>query len=47
LEETYAPPLNPTTGAPAKPVRLAFGALFINQRFGMSEEETAAAKQVV
>ena len=26
LEETYAPQFNPTTGAPAKPVRLAFGA---------------------
>ena len=24
LEETYAPQLNPTTGAPAKPVRLEF-----------------------
>jgi IS5 family transposase len=24
LEETYAPQFNPTTGAPAKPVRLAF-----------------------
>jgi len=29
LEEAYAPQFNPTTGAPAKPVRLAFGALFI------------------
>jgi hypothetical protein len=25
LEETYASQFNPTTGAPAKPVRLAFG----------------------
>ena len=40
LEETYAPQFNPTTGAPAKPVRLAFGALFIKQRLGLSEEET-------
>jgi IS5 family transposase len=29
LEETYSPQFSPTTGAPAKPVRLAFGALFI------------------
>jgi transposase, IS5 family len=40
LEEAYAPQFNPTTGAPAKPVRLAFGALFIKQRLGLSEEET-------
>ena len=37
LEETYAPQFNPTTGAPAKPVRLAFGALFIKQRLGLSD----------
>ena len=40
LEETYAPQFNPTTGAPAKPVRLAFGSLFIKQRLGLSDEET-------
>lgn len=40
LEETYAPQFNPTTGAPAKPVRLAFGALFIKQRLGLTDEET-------
>ena len=40
LEETSAPQFNPTTGAPAKPVRLAFGALFIKQRLGLSDEET-------
>ena len=40
LEETYAPQFNPTTGAPAKPVRLAFGALFIKLRLGLSDEET-------
>jgi transposase, IS5 family len=40
LEETYAPQFNPTTGAPAKPDRLAFGALFIKQRLGLSDEET-------
>jgi IS5 family transposase len=40
LEATYAPQFSPTTGAPAKPVRLAFGALFIKQRLGLSDEET-------
>ena len=40
LEETYAPQFNSTTGAPAKPVRLAFGALFIKQRLGLTDEET-------
>jgi hypothetical protein len=34
LDETYATQFNPTTGAPAKPVRVAFGALFIKQRLG-------------
>ena len=29
LEETYAPQCSPKTGAPAKPARLVFGALFI------------------
>ena len=40
LEETYAPQFSPTTGAPAKSVQLAFGALFIKQRLGLSDEET-------
>jgi hypothetical protein len=40
LEETYDSQFNPTTGAPAKPVRLAFGALFIKQRLGLTDEET-------
>ena len=39
-EETSAPQFNPTTGAPTKPVRLAFGALFIKQQLGLSDEET-------
>lgn len=34
LEQAYAPQFSPSTGAPAKPVRLAFGALFIKQRLG-------------
>jgi IS5 family transposase len=40
LEETYAPQFSRTTGAPAKSVRMAFGALFIKQRLGLSDEET-------
>ena len=39
LEEIYASQFNPTTGAPAKPVRLAFGALFIKQRLGLTDKE--------
>ena len=40
LEETYAPQFTLTTTAPAKPVRLAFGALFIKQRLGLTDEQT-------
>jgi len=40
LEETYAPQFNPTTGALAKPVQLTFGALFIKQGIGLSDEKT-------
>ena len=40
LEETYAPQFSPTTGAPAKSVRLAFSALFIKLRLGLTDEET-------
>lgn len=40
LEQAYAPQFSTTTGAPAKPVRLAFGALFIKQRLGLTDEET-------
>jgi IS5 family transposase len=34
------PQFYPTTGSPAKTVRLAFGALFIKQRLGLTDEET-------
>ncbi len=34
IEEAYATQFSPTTGAPAKPARLAFGALFITQPAG-------------
>jgi hypothetical protein len=40
IEDAYAHQFSPTTGAPAKPARLAFGALFIKQRLGLSDEET-------
>jgi hypothetical protein len=41
LEEAYAPQFSATVGAPAKPVRLAFGSLDIRQRLGLTDEETA------
>ncbi len=40
IEEAYATQFSPTTGAPAKPARLAFDALFIKQRLGLTDEET-------
>ena len=40
LEETYVPQFNATIGAPAMPVRLAFGSLFIKQRSGLTDDET-------
>ena len=43
LEETYATQFSPTTAAPAKPVRLAFGALFIKQRLGLTDEENVVS----
>jgi len=40
LESRYAPLFNATTGAPAKPFRMAFGALYIQQRLGVTDRET-------
>lgn len=40
LEARYAPLFNATTGAPAKPFRMAFGALYIQQRLGITDRET-------
>jgi hypothetical protein len=40
LEHAYASQFSPTTGAPAKRVRLAFGTLFIKQRLALTDEET-------
>ncbi len=40
LEQAYAPQFNATIGAPAKSVRMAFGALYIKQKLGLTDEET-------
>ena len=40
LEEAYAKQLSERQGAPAKPLRLALGALIIKERLGISDEET-------
>jgi hypothetical protein len=40
LEETHAPEFSPMTGTPAKSVQMAFAALFIKQRLGLTDEET-------
>jgi hypothetical protein len=40
LEEAYAPQFSANLDAPAKPVRLAFGSLYIKQRLGLTDEET-------
>ncbi len=39
LEETYFPQFSPTNGAPERPAHLAFGALFIKKRLGLTDEE--------
>jgi hypothetical protein len=40
LENRYAPLFSAKTGAPAKPFRMAFGALYIQQRLGITDRET-------
>jgi len=40
LEETYAAQFSATVGAPAKSVRVAFGALYIKQKLGLADEDT-------
>ena len=40
LESLYAPLFNAKTGAPAKPFRMAFGAVYIQQRLGVTDRET-------
>jgi hypothetical protein len=40
IEEVYAAQFNATLGAPAKSGRVAFGALYIKQKLGLTDEET-------
>ena len=42
LESHYAPQFNAKTGAPAKPFQMAFGAVYIQQRLGVTDRETVA-----
>ncbi len=39
IEAAFATRLSPTTWAPATPPRLTFGALFIKQRLGLTDEK--------
>ena len=40
LEAKYAPQFSPTNGAPAIPFRMAFGAVYSQQRLGVTDRET-------
>jgi hypothetical protein len=40
LESHYAPQFTAKTGAPAKPFQMAFGAVYIQQRLGVTDRET-------
>jgi len=40
LESRYAPQFSAKTGAPAKPFQMAFGAVYIQQRLGVTDRET-------
>jgi IS5 family transposase len=40
LDSQYAPQFSAKTGAPAKPFQMAFGALYIQQRPGVTDRET-------
>ncbi|HBH73720.1 MAG TPA: hypothetical protein DDY43_09825 [Synechococcales bacterium UBA10510] len=40
LEKAYTPQFSANVEAPAKPIRLAFGSLYIKQRLGLTDEET-------
>jgi hypothetical protein len=44
LEENYASQFSANVGAPAKPVRLAFGFLYIKQPLRITDEETVGFK---
>ena len=40
IEENYSSQFNPMIGAPAKPFRMALGALYIKERLGITDRET-------
>jgi hypothetical protein len=40
LEGHYAPQIRASTGAPAKSFQMAFGAVYIQQRLGLTDRET-------
>jgi len=42
LESHYAPQFTTKTGAPAKPFQMAFGAVYIQRRLGVTDRETVA-----
>ena len=42
LESHYAPQFTAKTGAPAKPFQMAFGAVYIQQRLGVTDREIVA-----
>jgi hypothetical protein len=47
LEENYASQFSANVGAPAKPVRLAFGFLHIKQPLRITDEETSRFKEAL
>ena len=44
LDNQYAPQFTAKTGAPAKPFQMAFGALYIQQRLGVTDRETVGTR---
>jgi hypothetical protein len=47
LEEAYALQFSTNVGAPAKPLRLAFGSLYIKQRIGLTDEDLRHTNELV
>ena len=47
LEEAYALQFSTNVGAPAKPLRLAFGSLYIKQRLGLTDEDLRHINELV
>jgi hypothetical protein len=44
LESHYAPQFTTKTGTPAKPFQMAFGAVYIQRRLGVTDRETVALR---